>query len=119
MKVTDIMSMLPVFNKKGMGFIMKKIIRSVKDEQLDRQMKEIAILVRDLRVIKGLEIEPIMAYAVWKCISRKLGNGGQWISINDVNATELFMEKSEEYFEIQHIGQEEMIGMSFNENYSC
>lgn len=97
---------------------MKKIIKSVKDEQLDRQMKEIAILVRDLRTQKTLEIEPIMAYAVWKCISRKLGNGGQWISIHDVNAVELFMEKSEDYFEIQNLHQDDIVGMSFGENYS-
>lgn len=97
---------------------MKKIIKSVKDSQLDVQMKEIAILVRDLRVQKGLEIEPIMAYAVWKCISRKLGNGGHWIGIDSVNAVELFMEKSEEYFEIQHLTQEDIVGMSFGESYS-
>lgn len=97
---------------------MKKIIKSVKDTQLDKQMKEIAILVRDLRSQKSLEIEPIMAYAVWKCISRKLGNGGQWISINDVNAVELFMEKSEEYFEIQHLTQDDIVGMSFGDSYS-
>lgn len=97
---------------------MKKIIKSVKDVQLDKQMKEIATLVRDLRTQRSLEIEPIMAYAVWKCISRKLGNGGQWISIHDVNAVELFMDKSEEYLEIQHLSQEDIVGMSFNENYS-
>lgn len=97
---------------------MKKIIKSVKDVQLDKQMKEIATLVRDLRTQRSLEIEPIMAYAVWKCISRKLGNGGHWISIHDVNAVELFMDKSEEYLEIQHLSQEDIVGMSFSENYS-
>ena len=97
---------------------MKKIIKSVKDVQLDKQMKEIATLVRDVRTQRSLEIEPIMAYAVWKCISRKLGNGGHWISIHDVNAVELFMDKSEEYLEIQHLSQEDIVGMSFSENYS-
>lgn len=97
---------------------MKKIIESVKDEQLDKQMKEIAILVHDLRTVKALEIEPIMAYAVWKCISRKLGNGGHWISIHEVNAVELFMEKSDEYLEIRHLSQDDIVGMSFNSNYS-
>ena len=97
---------------------MKKIIKSVKDVQLDKQMKEIATLVRDLRTQRSLEIEPIMAYAVWKCISRKLGNCGQWISIHDVNAVELFMDKSDEYLEIEHLSQEDIVGMSFSENYS-
>ena len=97
---------------------MKKIIKSVKDAQLDKQMKEIAVLVRDLRTHKSLEIEPIMAYAVWKCISRKLGDGGQWISIYDIDAVELFMEKGEEYLEIVHLSQGDILGMSFSENYS-
>lgn len=97
---------------------MKKIVKCVKDEQLDKQMKEIATLVRDLRMQKTLEIEPILAYAVWKCISRKLGNAGQWISIHDVNAVELFMDKSADYLEIQHLTQEDIVGMSFGENYS-
>ena len=97
---------------------MKKIVKSVKDEQLDKQMKEIAVLVKELRTKKQLEIEPIMAYAVWKCVSRKLGNAGQWISINDVNAVELFMEKCNDYLEIQHLTQEDIVGMSFGDNYS-
>lgn len=97
---------------------MKEIIKSVKDAQLDEQMKETAVLVRDLWTQKRLEIEPIMVYAAWKCISRKLGNGGQWISIYDVNAVELFMEKSDEYFETQYLSQEDIVGMSFSDNYN-
>lgn len=97
---------------------MKQIIIGVKDSQLDSQLEQIAILVKDLRSKESLEIEPIMAYAVWKCISRKVGNGCSWIAIDDVDAVSLFMEESPKYLEIKNLHQDDIVGMSFDDTYN-
>ncbi len=102
--------------KKGES--LKKVITGVKDSQLDNQLKQIAVLVKDLRSKERLEIEPIIAYAVWKCISRKTGNGCSWIAIHDVDAVSLFMEESPKYLEVQNLHQDDIVGLSFDDTYN-